>query len=316
MRKHSSIFWLLIIGLFISIPTQATAKNYRIVVIGAKLFPTKQNRSCWDPCTKLSKRSLYNVSSKLAKLSGKTGWSIAMASKGALKAAKGLKLPDPYVTVKFGNGQVIKTKTADNTLLPVWGTTKEFPINKSDSIEIFVRDKDLRNDDSVGFYSTPKLPSYILKKGGLWTLRFHRVYELKILFTIIKKTWSKPFTAGRYKVTITRGTAFSTKLNGKPWDVFRGKPDPYVKLRIGKNTITTHREKNTLRPTWNTSRIFQLTGSEIVHIEIFDRDYKRHDLMGTCTFNSLHVLPLRNGDIFREKCGQFKELRITFKKLK
>ncbi|XP_029914268.1 perforin-1-like [Myripristis murdjan] len=71
-------------------------------------------------------------------------------------------------------------------------------------------------------------------------------------------------------------------------DGILGKTDGYVKVKIGRRTLSTKVINNNNNPNWFTYLRFGTTYSRIGHVEIWDKDsgfwWNRDDLLGRCYF--------------------------------
>ncbi|TNE49732.1 MAG: hypothetical protein EP343_10700 [Deltaproteobacteria bacterium] len=314
MRYNTLATMGMVLSLVLGWNSADAATDFRIVVVGAKLLPTKTGNRCWDPCMPSARTALSSLTKQLAVLSTGDAWSLTTNRQSSL--LKGSKMPDPYLVIKFSNGKRIKTGVAKNTLSPQWGTTERVSLDKGDTVSFLMRDKDLNKDDTIGTKPNVSIPAHLLKKGGTWKLRFHKVYELELLLVKLKTKILRRFVPGLYRVTIRQAEIAKTKPSGSSWDVFRGRPDPFVILTLGKHRIVTPHKKNTHKPIWNYSKDVYLNGDERFEFLVFDRDLSSHDLIGSCFFNQLRFAPLFQRKHFRWNCKSVKDIRIDFARIK
>jgi hypothetical protein len=99
----------------------ARAATFQVIVVSAKVLPTKANRNCWDLCTPWQRRELFGLSRGLRVHKGKNAWAATMTSAQAALQLQGSTMPDPYVTLRFQNGQVLRSRVLHNTVNPQWG---------------------------------------------------------------------------------------------------------------------------------------------------------------------------------------------------
>ncbi len=305
---------------------QATQKNaqgiaapktgrYRITVESAKIFPSKKENNCWDPCFGKSKKAFVQLSKELASDLG-AGWRNVMHPRPRVLTDQSSKMPDVFAVFKIGNQPVFRTPVAKNTLTPRWGMFYDKVIHANDTLRIYVWDKDTLNSDLIGYYAASHIPAKYLAKGGVWKLQFQRVFELKITISPIRKKVGKKLVPGRYRVTLVSAVIDQHKSTGKSWDFFKGRPDPYAVIRLGPHQMETHRKKDTLYPAWNHSRIISLQGDEVLKVQVLDKDLaKKDDMIGSCTIGALNKLKLQDGVLLRTPCGQVKELVIKFDRI-
>ena len=177
MKMLQSVLALLTGLLYVT--TQAEAKAYRLVVVGAQILPTKANGDCWDPCLPNTKERMMQLAMRLmgrlsmassSNLVALVGTEIARFS--AKETLNAYSLPDPFVVLKLSNGQTIKTHHVRNTIEPQWGTTERVFLKGEESIQIYVWDKDLKHHDPIG-YTTAEIPFCQLhsRRNATWTLR-------------------------------------------------------------------------------------------------------------------------------------------------
>lgn len=299
-------------GMTISGTAKADA-DYRVVVVGAKIFPTKENKACWDPCMPRARTALSSLSQKLASFSPQYSWTTVMQDQD--KQLQGSKLPDPYAVLRFSNGKQIKTHVIQDNLQPHWGTTDLVSLSQQDTLSIAVYDKDLNRDDLIGQYPATRLPKDILAQGGTLNLRFQHVFEMQILFIRLKTNVLRRFIPGRYRITIKNAQLSPRKMDGRSWDIFGGAPDPFAVIQLGHHQIKTPHRPNTIHPEWNYSKELYLYGNERFTFSVYDRDLVQHDLVGSCFFNQLQFAPMLNRSLFRWKCKQIEQITIEFQRL-
>jgi hypothetical protein len=335
--------FLALFGLCLFVP-QSEAKQFRLVVVGARLSPLKASGQCWDWCRGGSQRKLRHLqkavkryarmgAKKLRRMALKKGMTkvaqlatgmadptgislvLALANGGFKQYAKGTKMPDAFVTIKLSTGQVIKTHRVKNTIVPQWGTTETVQLDSQTHIQFYVWDKDLREDDPIGRKVVTSVPKRLLAKGGTWRLHFGGVYELELLLIPVLKT-SSNFQPGYYNVTVLSATVARRKRNGRPWDAFRGRPDPVASIQIGRYRIRTSVEKNSFSPSWNKTVRMYLTGNEDLRYLIYDKDFSRSDRIGSCLVRPIKKLRFERNMIFRARCQQIREINIRFSKIR
>lgn len=304
----------IVLSLVVGWGTTFAATDFRIVVVGAKLLPTKAGKRCWDPCMPSARTALFSLTQQLAGMTTGDAWGLLTKKQSSL--LKGSKMPDPYLVIKFSNGKRVVTDVAKNTLYPQWGTTERVSLSVKDTLSFWMRDKDLNKDDTIGSKPNVKIPAHLLKSGGSWKLRFNKVYELELLLVRLKTSLLRRFIPGLYKVTIKQAKIHKTKSGGQRWDILRGRPDPFVIVTLGKHRIVTPHVKNTYQPVWSYSKKVYLNGDERFEFLVFDRDFSSHDLVGSCFFNQLRFAPLLQRKHFRWKCKQVEEIQIDFQRVK
>lgn len=289
--------------------------RYRITVEGGKIYPSKKENNCWDPCWGNSKKEYVKLSKELAS-DPSAGWRNVMHPRPQVLTDQSSKQPDVFAVFKIGNKPVFRTPVAKNTLRPQWGTFYDTVIAANDTLRIYVWDKDALNSDLIGYYAASRIPAKYLAKGGVWKLQFQRVYELKLTIKPLKPGKVKKLEPGRYRVTLLSAVIDQNRVTGKPWDFFKGRPDPYAIIRIGPHQMQTPRKKDTLYPAWNHSRIISLQGDETLRVGVFDKDIaKKDEIIGKCKVGLLKKLKLRDGVLFKTSCGQVKELNIKFDRI-
>lgn len=336
----SIIFFLLICCQY----SFAKGNYYRVTVLGASIKPLKAGNRCWDfRCSAKSTRIYKRIQDKvkkyvvryslkqlkrLAKAKGlsiaasmdPTGVAIALsaASIGARALMNSRKMPDPYAILRFSSGYNIKTHVVKDTLTPDWGTTAKVFLKSGDSLQVKVRDSDWRDDDPIG-YKFIQITSSMLKQArtkGSYHLKIYdipQMYRLNIVITRASKQSATRLKPGRYKVTAVSADIRSRKRNGRYWDAWRGAPDPFLSLYIGKNRIRTSRVKNSYHPTWNRSNYFYISGREKLTLYIIDKDFRHDDTIGACTY-LLQNLSFQNGKLLTLECGQARQITIRFEK--
>ncbi|MCK5798880.1 MAG: hypothetical protein KAI47_16925 [Deltaproteobacteria bacterium] len=300
---------LAILLLLLAAPVAYSATQRRITVLDAYIMPAKSTGACWDACMGRNTAKLKKLLGRLAKATGPKGWAIVAASNVGKWVANGSQAPDPFVTVDFDKGRMIRTNTAKNTLRPSWGSSKILPLGLRESVTIRVWDRDTRFNDPIG-HLTVDVPKKYLRHGGIWKLHFPGVYELSLKFSSATPA-ATSLASGRYRVTVANGLVADTKTNGKAWDALGGRPDPFVTLQIGRQTLRTSIIPNTLRPGWDRSQTVTLSSNDPVQISIWDKDAMRNDLIGFCRFGLVRNLKVRDA-VWRLRCGQLRSLIIRF----
>ncbi len=315
---------LKILGLFFfffsSPMALAEARRFRVVVVNARLIPVKTSGNCWDLCSRRTARKLKSMAKQLESVGSFEAHAVsaafAAATRGQSTYTKGTRMPDPFVKVLFSNGQKILTHAVKNTMTPEWGTSEEISLQPKDTISIQVWDKDLRMHDKIGELRTRQIPLKYLTKGGTWRIRFQQVYELTLMFVSLKPRAIRKFQPGHYRV-IVHGADIAPKNSGnRYWDAFRGYPDPYVVLWIGKRKITTPVVRNSLRPRWNYAFKIFLSGTERFLYHVYDQDFRRDDRIGSCTYQQVSHLVLRYSKHYRRRCQRIREIRISFERIR
>lgn len=309
-----SLAWALgITGMTITGIAAADA-DYRVVVVGAKIFPTKPQNTCWDPCLPRSRSALLSLSQQLASFAPQSSWTTIMQPQD--KWLRGSKLPDPYAILQFSNGKRIQTHVVQDDLQPRWGTSTQVSLSSRDTLSITVYDKDIKRDDLIGHYPAKTIPADILAKGGTLNLRFQHVFEMQILFIRLGTNVLRRFIPGLYRVTVKNAIIAQRKADGRYWDAFHGNPDPFVVIHLGNRVIKTRHRSNTFTPEWNHVSEIYLYGDERFSFSVYDRDLSRHDLIGTCFFNQLRFAPLLHRQMFRWRCKQVEQINIEFHRLR
>jgi hypothetical protein len=283
----------------------------RIVVVGAKILPVKADGRCWDLCFRKAK-GLQQLAKRLEKTASADWASVVKGASGASGAA----MPDAYAILRFDSGQTIRTHTIKDSLMPRWGTTEAVSLRSGERVEIALWDEDLRYDDLIGQRKLA-IPSILLAQGGMWTIRLGQAFEV-ILHLIREKPrhGSARFLAGLYDVTLRSARISPYKADGSAWDPRDGKPDPYATLRLGKHTIQTKVERDTLLPTWGTTQRLYLTGKEEVEIRVMDRDPLGEEEIGVCRMGALEGMRLIRRALLHLRCGRVEMLKIHFRLLK
>lgn len=293
-------------------PTQG---RYRVTIESAKIFPTNEQGKCWDPCTGSSREFLSSLSKRL-QWTGGDAWQIVMGSQAALLADQSTKQPDVYVQLKFGNQSTIQTHTVKNSLNPQWGIFHDLNLSSTDALRIYVWDQDPVDSELIGYYATAQIPTSYLTQGGTWTLKFKRVYELRLTIKPLSQQPPQILQPGRYRVSILSAVVKRHKTSGKAWDAFGGNPDPYAVVRLGPHQLETPPIKNTLYPAWNHARVVTLKGDEFVTVSVYDKDIgKKDDTIGECKLKALHQIKLQEGVLLRISCGQIEQINIQFDRI-
>lgn len=296
----------------------ARAATFQVIVVSAKVLPTKANRNCWDLCTPWQRRVLFGLSRGLRVHKGKNAWAATMTSAQAALQLQGSTMPDPYVTLRFQNGQVLRSRVLHNTVNPQWGTTVQVDLSKGATVLAEVWDKDtLNRDDKIGSSGMLRVPAHILKRGGAWVVRFGRVHQMTLLFA---RTKAPPtavlFPPGLYDVTVHSARLATTKSKGVPWDLWKGKPDPFLRLRMGLHAFETPTESNTYRPFWHFTRRVYLNGTERVSMVVWDRDIYEHDKVGSCRFRTVAQMPFDAKGVVRLRCQLAHSVVLSIRKSK
>lgn len=290
--------------------------RYRITIVSAKIFPTNKSNNCWDhPCWSESKKKFQQLSNEL-KLANGNKWDIVMGTQAAVLTDQSSKQPDAKIKIKFSDNPALETQPAMNTLTPRWGLFRDLTLKRNATMRVYVWDKDAVNSDLIGYYATAEIPPKYLAQGGTWKLRFHRVYELTLTITPLRKAIPKNLLPGKYRITVMSAIIKGKKANGKSWDFMRGLPDPYAIVYLGPHQLQTRFSKNTLYPAWNHSRIIKIKGHEVLRYKVFDKELtKKDELIGACQVTALKTLKLKDGVLFRGSCGQIQELNIKFDRI-
>lgn len=289
--------------------------RYRVTIENAKIFPTNEKGSCWDPCMRSSRELLSSLSKQLQWATG-NGWQVVMGSQPGVIADQSSKQPDVFVELKFGNQPMLRTNTVNNSVTPQWGVFHDLTLSSTDSLRVYVWDQDPINNELIGYYAAAQIPAIYLNQGGTWKLRFKRVYELQLTFKPLLQKPPQILQPGRYRITILSGLVRKHKDLGKSWDLFQGAPDPYAIVRVGPHQLETPVSKDTLYPTWNHSRILTLKGNEHIKIWVYDKDLaKKDELIGACNVGALHQIKLQEGVLLRASCGYLDQINIKFDRI-
>ncbi|MCB9643775.1 MAG: hypothetical protein H6728_11940 [Myxococcales bacterium] len=86
-----------------------------------------------------------------------------------------------------------------------------------------------------------------------------------------------------YEITIQKAKIKPTKSNGHAWDFGIGKsrlPDVFLTLEARGQRLQTEVQNNTLTPYWQQKQIFALRDNDYVHIQLYDKDVHRMELIG------------------------------------
>lgn len=318
-----STFWIVCaLALFGAMPvSQASAKNYRVVVVGARLLPVKASGNCWDLCSRKTSRKLKAVADQMAKVvsfqPAAVNAAFAAATRGMTVYMKGARMPDPYVKVQISTGHAFRTQVIKDTITPKWNSSELTSLSPTSKISLEVWDKDISRDDLIGRLKPRFVPSTYLKNGGTWRLRFGQVYELTLMVVPVKQKVVKTFKPGVYRVLIHGANIDKKKANGSGWDPFGGRPDPYVVLVIGRHRIVTPVAKNTLSPQWSFFKQLFLTGTERLIYYVYDKDtLNKDDLIGSCAYQQVSHVVLRYQSHYRHRCQSIREIRISFERVK
>jgi hypothetical protein len=297
--------------------TQSTAK-YRLAILSAQIYPTKENNTCWDPCLGTTQKTMLELSNRLSKASD-SEWKQIVSSADAQKLLQGFNLPDPYVAIRIDPKTYLRTSVQKNTIEPQWSYVRDVNLTLGQSIRIYVWDKDAVNDERM-MMETVTIPDNYLREGGIWRLRFGQIRQLLLSIRPIAKptTTSQPttrssFISGTYQIIIREASIAPTKENGASWDVMKGKPDPYAIVHIGQHRIQTGVIKDSFKPSWNYPQILKLDGTEDLRIEIWDQDMGQDDLIGKCEYPPLQRNQQIQNNIFRSSCQQAHDFQIEFK---
>ncbi|MCA9524820.1 MAG: hypothetical protein KC549_00810 [Myxococcales bacterium] len=101
-----------------------------------------------------------------------------------------------------------------------------------------------------------------------------------------------------------------TKANGDCWDdIFGGcddPPDPYLEASSGGRSGRTGLERDTWRPSWNTTVLPGVRARDLmsrVTFEVTDDDLQFDDLIGRCSF-AMSAYELQAGGSLSVECGQ------------
>ncbi|MCB9642748.1 MAG: hypothetical protein H6728_06690 [Myxococcales bacterium] len=289
----------------------AHAKDFRVVVVGAKILPTKDNGACWDFCFRGRKK--YGALTQLLERSPLGSWKSLLNKRGVNGATA---LPDAYAIVRFSNGLTIRTHKIQNSLVPEWGSTEYIALRKGMRVDVEVWDADLRKDDLIGQRKDIPLPEKLLQQGGTWTIRVGRALEFSLFFVRDQRNVPRRgLRAGLYEITV-RSALIDAHNNGKPWDIMNGKPDPYVLLKIGTKDLKTPVLRDTLTPQWHATYKIYLTGRESLSVSIFDHDGPTEQLLGECSFSSIEHLPLLRRVLLKLQCDHVKDLKIHFRRIR
>ncbi len=317
----------------------ASAKKFRVTVIGGKVYPFKSSGDCWDPCFNSKKKQKQfstleklfsylsikdivlimtsNSSEELLKRILKSSFFGHLALDYTLKALRktfrGLSMPDPYLRINFDNGEVIKTHYAKNTIVPIWNVVKVVSISPNTPLQIYLWDKDLKNDDPIKYWIFRRIPPHLFEYGGIWTISQKPFTQIQLRLTPIDEIRGCSLPPRKYTVSILSASIEYKKKNGKYWDIIHGKPDPYVILKLGNKVIRTNVDRNTYSPSWNSKfRIF-LTGRETMDIKIFDKDISRDDLIGSCRTKLVGCSFEGGSYLFNLRCGQASNITFRFR---
>lgn len=289
---------------------------YRVTILSAKLYPSKDKGSCWDVCSPSSQKKMEYLSERL-RFAGPKGWQYTIKHPSISKQIKGKKLPDVFVEFSLDGRDVYRTSLKKNTLEPQWTRSWDLNLYPKQDIEFYVWDKDMITSDKIGNHAVT-IPSKIMKDGGTWKVSFGQVYELTLLIAPLQKI-KKPkplaFPTGKYKVSVVKAIIKPKNSKKKNWDMMGGKPDPYAIITIGKHTIKTKHVKDTLMPTWKTTKILHLTGDEKVTYKVFDRDLQKDDMIASCSISPLKGVTLQKNEFFHGGCEQLTKIIIQFKRI-
>lgn len=346
MRDHRTLKLTLAVLTFLLTSSFAKAKSryYNVTILGARIKASKPGNRCWDgTCRGKTAKKMSSFDKevqdmaikhtvqqlfRIAKAKGLTGLSgldpsgLSIAILGATAGYKSYmqsaKMPDPYAEIHVGSAHTIRTHEIKDTLTPDWGTEMRVPLYPGQSIRIHVKDKDLMRDDPIG-YRHIRVPAHILarahRKGSAhWTIKgLPNMHRLDLLIRPVKRTATR-IRPGRYRVTMVRASISGRKSNGRSWDAFRGRPDPFARVQIGRYQLSTHVMKNNYGPIWNQSQFMTLTGKESMIIRIYDKDISRHDRIGFCRF-SLSRQRLGSDGALLFRCEQATSIVIRFERL-
>lgn len=123
-------------------------------------------------------------------------------------------------------------------------------------------------------------------------------------------------SAGELKLYLQSAEIKEQKSTGEDWDVFAGKPDPFVEASVlgdkkaVKRSGKTGTEKNTHKPSWDESVVTVEVGDEIL-LKLWDEDLAQHDLIGEYRFTV--KAEMLAGDDVVVSFGQVKELKFKIK---
>lgn len=311
---YRTIVFMWTLGMIWGMSIQSTwAKEYQVVVVRARILPTQQDRSCWDGCAPWQAKPLQAAAQTLRSKKGERAWQNTYKT---LRKHSGLRMPDPWVHIRFSNGQSLRTPVKKDTLVPEWGATTRVDLRKHDALEVTVWDQDLQHHDRIGYFPLHRISDRIVQKGGEWTIRFQRVYALTLLFVPVQSPTRGLFVPGLYELTIIRAKILPLSEEKKSWDIWKGRPDPFVHIQIGTRSIQTPTERNTLSPHWRFSKRVYINGHEPLSFTIWDRDIRQNDRIGKCHYPLIAQIPLDKKGVFRSRCQRASLLVLQLKKIR
>ncbi len=182
MRKSQILALCLCLGSLLTTPEISSAQEvYEVTIAGAKILPTKASGKLWDLGCLFKRKMFRKLTQRLmAKTYTTPFWETAISTVG-LKWSKGPTcMPDPFAMVKLAGKIILKTKKRKNTLSPTWEKSATLKLSRNSYLEIYVYDRDLRSHDLIGSHTITSLSKRHLMMGGVISLRFGRVYHLRL----------------------------------------------------------------------------------------------------------------------------------------
>lgn len=298
----------------------AKPQNYRVVLLDARILPVNEQGNCWDLCSRRVARELKSIADRLAQNKTFTPKAVRAAFAAATREPnvylKGSRMPDPYAVVHFRHQQMLRSQPISDTLFPRWGASEQVMLGDVEHVTISVWDKDLlKKDDLIGQVGPIRIPSIYLKQGGIWRLRFQQVFEFRMLFVPLPASAKEKFQPGLYRILVHGATIAPKKPDGRNWDAFRGLPDPYAVLIIGKHRFQTPVVPNTLSPQWSFFTQVYLQGTERFIYQVYDKDINRDDLIGSCTYQQISHLIQRYQKHYRHQCQSILSIHLSFERV-
>lgn len=311
---------LLWLGWFFPSMCWANTQNFRVVLLDARILPVKANGNCWDVCSRRVARELKGIADRLGQVQSFEPDAVKAAFAAATRQPnaylQGSRMPDPYAVVTFRHRQELRSQPVNDTLFPQWGASEQVVLSDSETVTLSVWDKDsLKSDDLIGQIGPIAIPQKYLKQGGIWRLRFQQVFELRILFVPLPTKAVNKFQPGLYRILVHGAVIAPRKPDGRNWDAFRGLPDPYAILTVGKHKFQTPVIPNTLTPQWAFFTQVYLVGTERFMYAVYDKDINRDDLIGSCTYQQISHLILRYQKHYRHQCQSVQSIRISFERI-
>ena len=291
-------------------------KFLQITIKSIKVWGTKKNGRCWDPC--LGKR--YKLPKR-----GKKNYSFYLKNKAFKQACTGVKAPDILASIAIGKYEKFTSRKLDNRCQASFNITHTFRVSASDDFRIGIYDSDdiagfPFKFDTIGVWQASVIPLKLFN-GGTFILRhFGQVEEMVLTSKVLKPPTSNK-CEGVYKIRIVEFDVKTTKENGQTWDHGIGKfknPDVNITLKIGKHTLETPTQLNSFHKIFlKTGTILPIKKGSEVFLNVYDKDsLGKSDLIGqTAVLNVCQIINQKGIYTF-PPFGQVKKVVVIFEKKK